>query len=207
MNANKMPTTHKINTIWFRQQLDLAGVKQRKLAQTLRIDPSAVSLMLRGMRKMQLHEAVEIAKLTGQTLEDVATNAGIDLKVIEASQDFVHVSGYVNAEGKIAFVRTTELMPTPPGVPSNTLALRCDTAMSQAEWADSWVLFYAPTTIVAADAVGRLCIVTTTDDERRVCFIRRGVERNTFSTFDLAHRKINDSAKLKNASPVLWIRA
>ena len=65
-----------MNTIWFQETLDKAGVSQADLARHLGLAPSAVSRMLKGERQMKLLEAVQTAAFLGVSQEEVLRNAG-----------------------------------------------------------------------------------------------------------------------------------
>ena len=65
-----------MNTMWFQQALDKAGVSQADLARHLGLAPSAVSRMLKGERQMKLLEAVQTAAFLGVSQEEVLRNAG-----------------------------------------------------------------------------------------------------------------------------------
>ena len=54
-----------MNTEWFRQLLSTRKLSQRGLAKLLELDPAAVSLMLRGQRKMTNEEAHQISMILG----------------------------------------------------------------------------------------------------------------------------------------------
>lgn len=73
MHANSQDRT---DTRWFRERLSDAQLSQRKLAQHLHLDPAAVSLMLRGKRKMSTKEATELAKLLRVPVQEVVLRAG-----------------------------------------------------------------------------------------------------------------------------------
>ena len=61
-----------IDSAWFYQQLDRDGRSLRAMARTLGLDPSSVSRMLRGERKMTADEQDGIAAYLGVPLTDVA---------------------------------------------------------------------------------------------------------------------------------------
>jgi phage repressor protein C with HTH and peptisase S24 domain len=65
-----------MDTIWFHQALERAGLTQADLARHLGLPPSAVSRMLRGERQMKLLEAVQTAQFLGATQEEVLRHAG-----------------------------------------------------------------------------------------------------------------------------------
>jgi DNA-binding Xre family transcriptional regulator len=71
--------TMSIDTKWFKNRLLDRQVSQRQLARRIGLDPAAVSLMLRGQRRMQLSEAAAIARELGCSLNDVLEHAGIEV--------------------------------------------------------------------------------------------------------------------------------
>ena len=66
-----------INTEWFRTMLRQNRISQRKLAKGMSLDPAAVSLILRGKRKLQLDEARQMADILKVSINDVLLAAGI----------------------------------------------------------------------------------------------------------------------------------
>jgi transcriptional regulator with XRE-family HTH domain len=66
----------QIDTRWFQNQLADKRLSQRQLAKRLSLDPAAVSLMLRGKRKMSASEAAEIAAQLGVSADEVLMRAG-----------------------------------------------------------------------------------------------------------------------------------
>ncbi len=67
----------KIDTRWFQDRLADRQVSQRKLASMLNLDPAAVSLMVRGKRKMSAAEAAEVARVLNVSVDEVLARAGI----------------------------------------------------------------------------------------------------------------------------------
>jgi phage repressor protein C with HTH and peptisase S24 domain len=65
-----------MDTTWFHQALERAGVSQADLARHLRLAPSAISRMIKGERQMKLLEAVQIASFLGVAQEEVLRHAG-----------------------------------------------------------------------------------------------------------------------------------
>lgn len=68
--------SEKIDTRWFQDRLADKRLSQRQLAARLQLDPAAVSLMLRGRRKMSVAEAAEIASYLGVEVDEVLRHAG-----------------------------------------------------------------------------------------------------------------------------------
>ena len=65
-----------MESIWFQQALERAGVSQADLARHLRLAPSAISRMMKGERQMKLLEAVQIAAFLGVSQDEVLRHAG-----------------------------------------------------------------------------------------------------------------------------------
>ena len=69
----------QINGDWFRRKLTEKNRSQRALAKHLDLDPGAITLTLRGDRRLQMHEAEQIAVFLGEPLEDVLRAAGMPI--------------------------------------------------------------------------------------------------------------------------------
>jgi plasmid maintenance system antidote protein VapI len=61
-----------IDTAWFHKQLDMRGESVRGLARFMGVDPSAVSRMLKGERKMSAEEQDQISQFLGINIEEIA---------------------------------------------------------------------------------------------------------------------------------------
>jgi transcriptional regulator with XRE-family HTH domain len=61
-----------IDTAWFHKQLEARGKSVRGLARYMRVDPSAVSRMLKGERKMSADEQDRISEFLSINLEEIA---------------------------------------------------------------------------------------------------------------------------------------
>lgn len=68
----------KISTRWFQDRIKESPYKsQRQLAFCLGLDPAALSYILSGQRRLQIHEAEAMAKALNVSLEDVLANVGV----------------------------------------------------------------------------------------------------------------------------------
>ncbi|MCV9999852.1 helix-turn-helix domain-containing protein [Pararhizobium sp. YC-54] len=63
-----------IDTAWFHRQLNRRNQSVRGLARFMNVDPSAVSRMLKGERKMSAEEQDRIAAFFGVSVEEVAAH-------------------------------------------------------------------------------------------------------------------------------------
>lgn len=77
-------STVSVDTRWFQNRLADRRISQRKLATVLNLDPSAVSLMLRGKRQMSAAEAAEVSRVLDVDVEEVLRHAGISMGMVAA---------------------------------------------------------------------------------------------------------------------------
>lgn len=63
-----------INSIWFYEKLSEKGTSLRDMARFMELDPSAVSRMLSGERKMSAEEQDQVSAYLGIGLEEVAAH-------------------------------------------------------------------------------------------------------------------------------------
>lgn len=197
-----------IDTKWFKALLADKGVNQRKIAATLALDPSSVSLMLRGKRRLQLPEAAAMANLLGVPLDDVLLHAGIDPEA--GARDSTPIMGWVGLDGEAHMRRPDgpKRVPAPAGMPEDAVALRY-----QGEDAmDGWIAFYVPREEgIDAEAVGRLCVVQLAPagkGARYVRVLKRGYGRGLWTLGGIrAMESAIESVSVVSAAPVVWIKA
>ncbi|MDQ0320982.1 transcriptional regulator with XRE-family HTH domain [Pararhizobium capsulatum DSM 1112] len=90
-----------IDSAWFYQQLEKDGRSLRGMARTLGLDPSAVSRMLRGERKMTADEQDGIAEYLDVPMVEVAARRrGKALGLAERGQEPLIRDDKVSAQGK-----------------------------------------------------------------------------------------------------------
>lgn len=68
----------RVDTGWFQGRLADKRMSQRRLASLMGLDPGAVSLALRGKRKLKAGEVADIARLLGVDVADVMLHLGVD---------------------------------------------------------------------------------------------------------------------------------
>jgi len=78
----------RVDTRWFQDRLADKRLSQRQLAARMNLDPAAVSLMLRGRRKMSAAEAAEIARYLGVEVDDVLHHAGVQIQTHATSYPY-----------------------------------------------------------------------------------------------------------------------
>jgi transcriptional regulator with XRE-family HTH domain len=196
-------TAAAVNTRWFQDQLADRRLSQRKLAKMMNLDPSAVSLMLRGLRVISADEAADMARILGLPLPDVLSQIGVDLPR-ETGVDMVQIVGWVDDNNRIH--PQTQAGPTaapkPPGAVDGTVAVRHMTD----GYRDGWLVYFCPIDYVMPEAMGRLSVVEyakTGTTALRV--LKHGYEPGLYRLFDPSGGE-PETARITSASVVTWIK-
>lgn len=191
-----------MNTEWFRQLMASKKLSQRALAKMLQLDAAAVSLMLRGQRRMTNQEAHEISVILGVPITEVLRQAGID--VIDDVRK-VNVTGHIDAASVVTLFprRTYDKVIGPADCPAGTYALQMRAPTTPA---DGWMLFVSPSEDDPRAHLGRLCCVALDNGEHVVAFVQRGYRSGTFNLMHSDGRVLRTDATVAWASLVLWIK-
>lgn len=212
--------TSPINTAWFRARLADVEKSQRQLADHLERDPSAVSLLLKGERKMQLTEAEAIAKFLKVPLNDVLEQAG--LNTAAGARDSALIVGVVGPTGRVTMEKARGIearrVVTPSGMPPSTRAL----LFKAGGPSNNWTAFYVPRDGIDPDALGRPCVITLDVKEKPVYFgiLERGYDKGTFDVRAMIPGSgsasgmsgsdqgglIFESTRVLAAAPVDWLK-
>jgi transcriptional regulator with XRE-family HTH domain len=86
-----------IDTAWFHKQLEARGQSVRGLARFMDMDPSAVSRMLKGERKMSADEQDQISGFLGINLEEIAIRRRGDHGGFGEHKQAAYVAGEVGS--------------------------------------------------------------------------------------------------------------
>lgn len=188
--------------MWFQSKLADKQLSQRQLAKHIGLDPAAVSLMLRGKRKMTADEAGSVAKLLGVPVDEVLRHAGVTIAQ-RVSTGRVPVVGWINEQGAVIDERPPgpSVAEAPAECVDDVVALR----IVSHEMFDGWLAFYRPMESVSLEAVGRLCIVELEDGRKLFRGVRRGYEPGFYGIGGWFVDRA-DNVRLVSASPVLWMR-
>ena len=192
---------HPIDTNWFRNKIRDAHLSQRKLAARLDRDPSAVSLMLNGLRKMTMEEASLLADALSTPIDEIMSRAGIDTP---RPPNNTAVVGWADEQGLVTIGKADgpRLTPTPPGLSESAQALRLP---------GGWTIYYTPGNIVDPEASGRFAVVQLSEGgPRYVRVLNRGYESGKWTLTPFAP-SMGESVRVENvriewAVPVTWIK-
>ena len=191
-----------MDTLWFKDRLADKKISQRGLAKLLELDAAAVSLMLRGKRKMTPHEAHQISMILGVPILEVMRAAGIDI-----TEDVrkVPIAAHMDSYGNIIAMPngTHDIVIGPGDCPVGTYAVQVRT---HASIKDGWLLFVSPAQGDPGNHIDNMCVCATKDGKHLMGLIRKGYRReNQNLILWPSHETITD-VQIAWASPVLWIK-
>lgn len=207
------------NTQWFQDQFAKQDLTQRKVAKSLKVNPSGLSLLLHGKRKLTLEEAALLAKLLNQPLELVLSNAGITTHGIKTDQT-LKIQGWVDHK----LILHWEMPKGPRHAPNpgfdvkDVEVVRLETAGTASEGIDGALAYYRRSGTVEQDCVGRLCVVqlappadgkpgdSWTKQAWRLAVVKRGYFPGAFNLCNLAGAIVHEGAFLESSTPVIWLK-
>lgn len=191
-----------INTAWFVEQLERRKISQRKLAKLMAVDPSAVSLMFRGQRKITLDEAAQMAVLLDVTPTEILVNAGVK---VAPSNTSVKLIGYATDDHSVVLFGegNHELTDGPANLPSTAVCIRCQMS-SPAEFMDGWLLFANDTSGRPEQAIDTLALCAIKGNGLKVARIKRGYRKGAFN-LSMSSGSVQN-VELAWASPIIWIK-
>ena len=190
-----------MNTEWFLQKLAERRLSQRGLAKLMSLDPSAVSLMFRGKRKMTIQEAAQMAVLLDVPPTDVLTNAGVQLP---PPAKMVPMIGYVVENDQVALLGEAnhELIEGPGELQASSVCVRCQYGSN--DLMDGWILFANNMSGSPELAIDTLAICAIKGNGMKVARIKRGYRRGHYNL--LTNSSTMQNVELAWASPIVWIK-
>lgn len=193
-----------INSKWFTDKLVERQLSQRGLAKLMGLDASAVSLMMRGKRRITIEEAAQMAVLLNVTTNDVLEQAGVP---VQTSAPKVKIIGHVRGDATVVMEApgVHEITTGPCDLPPDAVAIQCRTTGTPLELMDGWVLFFSQKHDNPAAAVDQMALVATKANGMRLCNVKRGYRRGTYNLLAMGAES-HQNVELAWASPILWIR-
>lgn len=151
---------------WISRGLQKSGKRKRGLADALKLDPSAVTRILDGSRRVQLREVAQIAAYLGETPPSIAGEMPLDDTETPTGAT-VPLRGYVAAGSSARFLPLDEgefdRVSAPPEWSDKTFALEIR-GTSLGELFDRWLVYADDVrSPVTDDLIGKACIVGLSD--------------------------------------------
>lgn len=191
-----------MNTLWFRNQLKDKHLSQRGLAKLLDVDAAAVSLMLRGRRRMTMGEAHRISNILALPVTEIMREAGI-----EVTDDVrrVPVAAFCDSHSAVQSLArgTHDTVIGPPDVPMDSHAVQVRAPGSPQ---DGWILYVSSAQYAPAERIDTLCVCALSDGSQVMAYVRRGYRRGAFNLIMLTDGRMAQDCAVTWVSPVLWIR-
>jgi len=191
-----------VNTQWFKDRLKEQEMSMRGLGRLMNLDPSAISLMLRGKRAMRSDEANQIANLLGHDVSEVLRRTGVPVE-----EGVRHVSVTLRAikNGKVENIpsETVRKYPAPIDVPPTAEAVQIRDDNSNL---DGWIMYSGLAKKDFASSTGRLCVVTLQDSSRILGVLKRGYESNRWNIVPLTGGSVQTDVEVDHVSEIRWIR-
>lgn len=204
--------TPEIDKDWFHQKLAEKRVSLRGLARHMDIDPSAVSRMLSGHRKMKLEEATTIAAFLGSTVNDVLKHAGV-AKDVDGLPSRILLAATINKDGALEPIQEPKPLPqavidrahaaTSGQSNARIVAAQVRALDGPLAFLDDAVLLFKPTDVFEQRAIGTLAICRSSKGEQIVAKIDRA--RKTGEARLLCITGKVKEVELSTATPVLAI--
>lgn len=193
-----------IDTDWFVSRIAARKLSQRGLAKLMGLDPAALSLALRGKRKLTLEEAAQLSVLLDVSTTEVLERAGIQTH----GENKVKVIGYLKPDNSVQLAGTGlhEMVEAPPNVPANCVAIQARTAGSSAESIDGWLYFVSADHGNPALSLGHFALLAIKGNGMKLAHVRKGYKRGTYNLLSKNSDEVLQNAELAWASPVLWIK-
>lgn len=204
-----MPSINKQNpnldVEWFKNKLAEKKLSTRALAKLLDVNPSTVSLMLRGIRAIHNKDAVKLADIFSVTTIEIFKRAGAP---IEDEVRTVPVTTYIDEHNKLVTIAAAdfEQFNAPFDAASNSYAMQVRNGRKH----DGWVFVVGASKVKPEACLGSLVVYCTEAWSTHLGIIKRGYVKGTYSvTSDLLSESDADlplNVNLLWCQPVIWIK-
>lgn len=187
-----------VNKRYFVDLMKDRGMSLREVARRMGAWPAALSRSFDGKRKMQMPEAVALARILSVPLTEVMLAAGIEQAVVTSRR--CSIIGHVHDDGMVHPLPpgVIERVPIPDGLDDDVVAVQMHTAGTAAEFTDGWVTYLGPERDPGY-CMGVYSLVAIEGDGLVMGVFRRGYSHGTFNLTSRAgvHR---------NNVSILWAR-
>ncbi len=202
MKSRSSKKVATVDTKWFNERLAAQKMSRRNLAALIGLDPSAVSLMLRGRRGVKPGEVIQIAKILGNSSFEVLERFGYasDHEVRKREVEF-----FADRSGIIrkATINTPLLVNSPRDVPADGIVVQMRSTNSSV---DGWIFFASQMNSQLDTLVGNLCVAEVDDGRRVLGILHRGYEPERWNIVPLTEASTISDLSVTSAAKVLWVK-
>lgn len=187
-----------VNKRYFSDLMKDRKLSLREVARRMDIWPAALSRSLDDKRKMQMPEAVALARILSVPLTEVMVNAGIEQAVVTSRR--CSIIGHVRENGMVDQLPdgVIERVPIPDGLDDDVVAVQMHTVGTAAEFTDGWVTYLGERRD-PSDCMGLYSLVAVEEDGWVMGVLRRGY---TQGTYNVTYR----TGAQHNNVRILWAR-
>lgn len=193
-----------IDTQWFVDRLASRRMSQRALARLMGLDPGALSLTLRGKRKLTLDEAAQLAALLDVSTHDVLEHAGVQM----AGDRRAKLIGYMGGDSHVILFGegNHDMIDSPLDMPAyNSAAIQARTAGTDLAHVDGYNMFFVNEHVSPAACIGNLAIVAVKTNGIVLSHVYKGYKRGTYNLMNWRNQ-LTTNQELAWAMPVHWIK-
>jgi transcriptional regulator with XRE-family HTH domain len=197
------------NYKWFSDRIRDRKMSQRKLAELLDMDPSSLSLLLHGKRRMRVEQASEISRHLGVPVGEVMNKGGAEnvpgpAHTVGASS--LPLVGWADGDGRVIldWNRTAPRVQLNGNFPARAVCIQWRSAQTKAEMFDGWIAVVLPPSEPDAEAmIDRFCLVGIKGEEEPVVRkVRRGYAAGHYTLINHFGEPAHD-VELAWYSPIL----
>lgn len=199
-------STFKADKDWLDARLGGVGLSAKDASRKIGLGhPNKFWASVRGERRLQIEEALSLAKLLKVSHTELLARWGYDV----APSSTCQLIGTVNGRGRVSFLppdRTAEII-APTEADADLKALRIDAEHTRLALYHGTTIYYLPSNSVRADAFGRLAVLDAKDQPTPILGI---LDRGSYGQGLIrVYGGIEDieTDTLVSASPVLWQRS
>lgn len=198
---------------WFHEKLEANNFSVRKLARSMNLDPSAVSRILSGQRRLTIDEATLLSRLLSTPIEEILTAAGARMPMSNLkSNQTLTIGGWIDSEGKVHWGRPKNgSAPLPAFAAKDIKVVRFQTAGSGGvyESMDGALAYFRPRESgsgVDSETIGRLALAEDANGANWVAVIRRGYGPGLFNLVAMSGALVAEGVQLKSGTPIVWLK-
>lgn len=171
-----------VNKRYFSDLMKDRKLSLREVARRMEVWPAALSRSLDDKRKMQMEEAVALARILAVPLAEVMVNAGIEQAVTAGRR--CSIIGHIVENSVVEPVApdVIERIAIPDGLPDDVVAVQTHTSETPGGFSDGWVTFLGPKAD-AVDCLGMYSLVSIEGGDWAMGTIRRGYSPGTYNLF------------------------